>query len=149
MNFFLHYPIFRMVKYLCEFISIFTNILDGNTEKGDQVRRNNCYFIFLRHLIRSRAVSAKTYFPLCVFWVLISMPWFKGVLLYIFLYQIFKKAFFCSTMSLGSNIFSFLYTLTLILTWVRTGCGGGDQSWIFVSLPTVYRYGHIFERNNS
>ena len=37
-------------------------ILDGNSEIGAQVRSNLCYLIWLRHLIRSRAVKNRIFF---------------------------------------------------------------------------------------
>ena len=38
------------------------HILDGNSEIGAHVRSNLCYFICLRHLIRSRAVTYRIFF---------------------------------------------------------------------------------------
>ena len=48
-------------------------MLDDNSEKGAHFRRNFCYLISLRYLIRSRAItkirysfSEKAHFPLCM-----------------------------------------------------------------------------------
>ena len=55
-------------------------ILDGNSEINADVRRNLCYLICFRDLIRPRAVTYRIYlYPKCPMWLPSVMNLFNAI----------------------------------------------------------------------